>query len=161
MTTAPQLQAPPGACDTHLHVYDARYPLAPTATGPAPQGAGFAEYREVQRRLGLGRAVIVQPTAYGFDNRATLEGIAALGPERARGVAVVDDTVTDDELRTLHEGGIRGVRFQMLPGGRCPGSGPTASRPAPARPGGTCSSSSTVALSPTDWPRSGPGPGPS
>lgn len=120
MTTAPQLQAPPGACDTHLHVYDARYPLAPTATGPAPQGAGFAEYREVQRRLGLGRAVIVQPTAYGFDNRATLEGIAALGPERARGVAVVDDTVTDDELRTLHEGGIRGVRFQMLPGGALP-----------------------------------------
>ena len=121
MTAAsPKLQAPPGACDTHIHVYDPRYALAPNATGPAPEGAGFAEYAQVQRRLGLDRAVIVQPTAYGFDNRATLDGIAALGPERTRGVAVVDDHVSDDEIRTLHAGGIRGVRFQMLPGGALP-----------------------------------------
>jgi D-galactarolactone isomerase len=120
MTTAPRLQAPPGSCDTHLHVYDPRYPLAPTANGPAPERAGAAEYKDVQRRLGLERAVIVQPTAYGFDNRATLEGIAALGPERTRGIAVVDDTITDEELRTLHVGGVRGVRFQMLPGGALP-----------------------------------------
>ena len=121
MTAAsPRLQAPPGACDTHLHVYDPRHPLAATATGPAPERAGFAEYAQVQRRLGLERAVIVQPTAYGFDNRATLEGIAALGPERTRGVAVVDDHVSDEEIRRLHTGGIRGVRFQMLPGGALP-----------------------------------------
>lgn len=116
---AATFQVPPLACDTHLHVYDPRYPLAPTATGPAPE-AGVAEYREVQRRLGLERAVIVQPTAYGFDNRATLDGIAALGLERARGIAVVDETVTDADLQSLTEAGIRGVRFQMLPGGALP-----------------------------------------
>ncbi|HEX2555876.1 MAG TPA: amidohydrolase family protein [Microvirga sp.] len=121
MTAAsPELQAPPQACDTHIHVYDPRYPLAPTAAGPAPERAGFAEYRAVQRRLGLERAVIVQPTAYGFDNRATLEGIAMLGPERTRGIAVVDDDVADDAMQALHAGGIRGVRFQMLPGGALP-----------------------------------------
>jgi D-galactarolactone isomerase len=114
-----RLRAPPGACDTHIHVYDARYPLAPTATGPAPE-AGAAGYQAVQQRLGLTRAVIVQPTAYGFDNRCTLEGIAALSLDRTRGVAVVGEAVSDAELRALTEGGIRGVRFQMLPGGAIP-----------------------------------------
>jgi len=116
---SPMVAVPDGACDTHLHVYDTRYPLAPTALGPAP-AASVEDYRKVQSRLGLTRAVIVQPTAYGFDNRCTLDGIAALGLERTRGIAVVDEAVADDELRRLTRGGIRGVRFQMLPGGAIP-----------------------------------------
>jgi len=118
MTNA-TIPVPQGACDTHLHVYDPGYPLAPTALGPAP-AASVEDYRAVQERLGLRRAVIVQPTAYGFDNRCTLEGIAVLGPERTRGIAVVDETVSDDELESLTERGIRGARFQMLPGGAIP-----------------------------------------
>jgi len=113
------ITVPAGACDTHIHVYDPRTPLAPNALGPAPV-ASVEDYRAVQSRLGLGRAVIVQPTAYGFDNTCTLDGIAALGVERTRGVAVVDETISDAELARLTEGGIRGVRFQMLPGGAIP-----------------------------------------
>ena len=79
---APRLEAPPGACDTHIHVYDAKYPLAPTAVGKPPEASAQA-YRPVMRRLGLGRAVIVQPSAYGTDNRCTLEGIATLGADTA------------------------------------------------------------------------------
>jgi D-galactarolactone isomerase len=52
---APRLQAPPGACDTHIHVYDPRYPLAPTAVGKPPEASAQA-YRPVMRRLDLGRA---------------------------------------------------------------------------------------------------------
>jgi D-galactarolactone isomerase len=61
--------------------------------------------------------VVVQPSAYGTDNRCTLQAIAAFGPQ-ARGIAVVDRHVTDAELQALHKGGIRGVRYQFMPGSK-------------------------------------------
>jgi D-galactarolactone isomerase len=115
----PRLKAPPGSCDTHMHFYDPKYPMAPTAVLAPPPG-DVPTYRELQRRLGIERAVVVQPTAYGTDNRCTLEGIAALGLSVARGIAVVDDRASGAHLRALTEGGIRGARFQMLPGGAIP-----------------------------------------
>ena len=101
-----------------MHFYDARYPTAPTAL-ITPPDASVADYRKLQARLGLERNVVVQPTTYGTDNRCTLEAIAALGAG-ARGVATVDQTVTDAELDRLTKAGIRGVRFHMLPGGALP-----------------------------------------
>jgi D-galactarolactone isomerase len=115
----PKLKAPPGTCDTHLHVYDPRYPTAKTAV-TAPPVATWQDYRRLQEALGLERAVIVQPTAYGTDNRATLDAIAALGPERTRGIAVVSDQISEAELDALTRGGMRGARFQMVPGGAIP-----------------------------------------
>jgi D-galactarolactone isomerase len=111
----PTLVVPPGATDTHMHVYDTAIPAAPGA--PALPGHFPAEaYRAVQARLGLARVVVVQPNAYGADNRVTLAAVAALGPE-ARGVAVVRPGVSDVELQRLTQGGIRAIRFFGLPGG--------------------------------------------
>lgn len=116
----PQLQAPIGTCDTHMHVYDPAMPVAPTALGPGPAWADAEAYRTVMAQLGITRAVVVQPTSYGTDNRCTLKAIATLGSERTRGIAVIDADVTDAELRRLDRAGIRGARFQMLPGGAIP-----------------------------------------
>ncbi|SAK90908.1 hydrolase [Caballeronia temeraria] len=107
-----------GACDCHIHVYEEGYPLAKTATF-APPLAPASAYRDVQRALGFSRAIVVQPTGYGFDNRCTLAAIAQLG-DGARGIAVVAPDIGDDELQRLHDAGIRGVRFMMLPGGVLP-----------------------------------------
>ena len=93
--------------------------MASTADIP-PVDATAADYRAVQRRLGLARTVIVQPSAYGRDNRCTLEGIAGLGLERTRGIAVVDTAVSDAELERLTKAGMRGIRFFMLPGAPLP-----------------------------------------
>lgn len=112
MMVRPLLETPRGACDCHMHFFDGRFPLAANARGREPD-APVSAYRELQQRLGLERVVVVQPTAYGRDNRCTLEAIAELG-ECARGVAVVDNSVTDSELEQLTRGGIRGVRFRML-----------------------------------------------
>lgn len=114
----PQLEAPHGACDTHMHFYDARYPTAPTAL-ITPPDATIADYRKVQARIGVTRNVVVQPTTYGTDNRCTLDAIAALGAD-ARGVATVDASITDAEIGRLSKAGIRGARFHMLPGGALP-----------------------------------------
>jgi D-galactarolactone isomerase len=119
------------ACDCHLHIYEVGYPLAPTATFKPPH-APAAAYREVQRRLGFGRAIVVQPTGYGFDNRCTLAAIKALGPQ-ARGIAVIPPDLPQAELEALHAAGMRGVRFMMLAGGLLPWSSlePMAERIAP------------------------------
>ena len=115
MSKRPKLVAPPGAIDTHMHIYDTRVASAPG--GPAlPGHFPVAAYREVQRQLGISRTVIVQPNAYVDDNRVTLDAIAELGAG-ARGVAVVKPGVTDAELERLTRGGIRAIRFMTLPGG--------------------------------------------
>jgi D-galactarolactone isomerase len=114
----PQLSAPPGACDTHMHIYDHRFPLASSATFDPPD-ALVPRYLAMRKRLGVERNVVVQPTAYGRDNRCTLEAMAAIGPS-ARGVAVVDESVSDAELERLTKAGIRGARFHMLAGAPLP-----------------------------------------
>ena len=116
----PRLIAPAQTCDSHIHIYDPTKPLAPTAAGPGPAWANIAAYRAVQRRLGSTRAVVVQATAYGTDNSCTVEAIAALGSDNTRGVAVVGPDISDAELQHLTDAGIRGARFQMLPGGALP-----------------------------------------
>lgn len=106
------------ACDTHIHVYDGRYPAAPEAT-IRPPDATLADYAEVQAALGTERVVLIQPTTYGLDNDLHLAAMAELG-DRARGVMVVDATVDDATLRRLTDLGVRGARLHLLPGGAVP-----------------------------------------
>ena len=95
-----------------MHVYDPAF----SSSGALPPRSGrLADYMRVRERLGLERVIVVQPTAYGTDNRCTLDAIRKLGPG-ARGIAVVDLDVTDAQLRQLTEAGIRGQRYVMFPG---------------------------------------------
>jgi D-galactarolactone isomerase len=111
----PRRAAPPNSCDTHMHIYDARFPQAPG--GPKPPGEfTVEEYRKLQARLGISRVVVVQPNAYQDDNRCTLDAIAQLGAG-ARGVGVVRPDVSEEHLAELTRDGIRGLRFMTLPGG--------------------------------------------
>jgi D-galactarolactone isomerase len=114
----PKLKAPPGATDTHMHIYSSRYPTAPTATFTPPDSP-VESYLAMCREVGIERSVVVQPSTYGLDNECTLEAMKAIGPN-ARGVAVVDTSVSDAEMKRLTDAGIRGIRFHMLPGGALP-----------------------------------------
>jgi D-galactarolactone isomerase len=111
-TAPPKLKAPANAADCHMHIYDpARFPMPPNPRR-APTNATVAEYRLLQQRIGTTRVVIVQPRNYATDNRVTLDAIAQLAPN-ARGVAVVTPAVADAELKAMHAGGIRGIRFSL------------------------------------------------
>jgi D-galactarolactone isomerase len=114
-TELPKLKMPADACDCHHHIYDSRFPIAPSAT-LKPKDAKVADYRLLQARTGTTRSVVVQPSTYGTDNSCTLDGMAQLGPT-SRGVAVVDTSVTDAELKRLHGLGIRGIRFNLVQAG--------------------------------------------
>jgi D-galactarolactone isomerase len=114
-TESPKLNAPADACDCHMHIYDAKYPVAPTAT-LKPGDALVSDYKLLQRRIGTSRNVIVTPSTYGTDNRITLDAMAQIGAS-ARGVAVVDTSVTDVELKRMNGLGIRGIRFNLVQSG--------------------------------------------
>ena len=114
-TEPAKIKMPADACDCHHHIDEGRFPIAPSAT-LKPGDAKPADYRALQKRIGTTRNVVVQPSTYGTDNSCTLDGMAQLGPS-SRGVAVVDTSVTDDELKRLHGLGIRGIRFNLVQAG--------------------------------------------
>ena len=112
--SVPRFVPPPGAVDAHCHVFGPadRFPFSPKAKY-LPQDAGAEMLFALRDRLGVARNVIVQASCHGTDNAAMLNAIAQSGG-MARGVAVVDPAISDAELDALHQGGIRGVRFNFL-----------------------------------------------
>lgn len=115
-SNAPSTRVPPNATDCHHHIFDSRYPVAANAS-LKPGDALISDYRELQQRIGTRRHVIIQPSTYGVDNRLLVESLDIFGRETARGVAVVDTSVSDTELQVLHGAGVRGIRFNLAPPG--------------------------------------------
>jgi 2-pyrone-4,6-dicarboxylate lactonase len=110
----PKWTLPPGAVDAHVHVFgpEAQFPFSKLAKY-SPEDATPEMLFALRDQLGFSRNVIVQASCHGFDNEATLDGIRK-SAGKARGVAVVDPDISDAELQRLHDGGIRGVRFNFL-----------------------------------------------
>ena len=107
-----KLKAPANAADCHMHIYDPRFAETNPRPGINPTHATVSDYRLLQKRTGTTRVVVVTPRNYATDNRVTVDALAQLGPS-ARGVAVVHPTVTDAELKSLNDAGIRGIRFSL------------------------------------------------
>lgn len=109
-------ELPAGICDCHMHAYGRpdKYPVAPTNVLAVPD-APVSAYRAVMAELGIARAVVVQPSAYGIDNRCTVDAVAELGAA-ARGIAMIGRDTSPGELATLNDGGIRGIRLHLLIG---------------------------------------------
>jgi 2-pyrone-4,6-dicarboxylate lactonase len=110
--SAPKLALPPGACDSHAHVFGPfdRFPLAPGYEAPlAPAEA----HQAMLDALGFSRAVIVQPSAYGLDNRATLNAVAQ-APDARRAIGIVDADVSDATLTEMKAAGVRGMRYSEI-----------------------------------------------
>jgi 2-pyrone-4,6-dicarboxylate lactonase len=110
---------PKNTCDTHLHIFgDAKaYPAAnPNALYQPPEDCTFAAMKALHDAMGVDRAVFVQPTIYGTDHRLLHDVLNTVPKQRYRGVAIVDDSVSDTELDRLNSVGVRGARFNF--GGR-------------------------------------------
>lgn len=105
---------PANACDAHCHVFGpaATFPFSPTRSYTPPD-SGVDEFFTLQETLGLQRAVLVQASCHGTDNRAMVDAMNR-SDGRFAGVAMVDESFTDDDLRELHEAGVRGTRFNFV-----------------------------------------------
>lgn len=110
-TRRARLEVPAGSVDCHTHVFDSRYPLSPDR-GYDPPDATLDDMLAMHAALGIDRVVLTQPSAYGTDNAAILDAVAAL-PDRARAVVAIDGSVTDQDLAGLHERGARGIRLNL------------------------------------------------
>jgi len=113
-TRKPNYRPPPGACDAHCHIFGPgdRYPYAPDRSYTPPD-APLERFRELQSILGLERAVLVNASCHGTDNRVIVDAIAASGG-RYRGIANADDSFTAGDFEALHAAGFRGVRFNFV-----------------------------------------------
>ena len=110
-TEPPKSSLPAGTIDCHMHIYDDRFPSAPGTT-LRPPNASIEQYRALQKRLGIHRNVVVTPSTYGTDNSCTLDALRRFGND-ARGVAVVDTSVTKQQLAGMHDAGVRAIRFNL------------------------------------------------
>ncbi len=110
----PTFKAPPGAVDAHCHVFGPAhlFPYAPErkytpCDAPKEKLFGLRDY------LGFSRNVIVQASCHGKNNDALVDALKSAG-RLARGVAVVGQNVSDDELKEMDAAGVRAVRFNFV-----------------------------------------------
>jgi 2-pyrone-4,6-dicarboxylate lactonase len=114
---SPKIAFPTGAVDCHAHVCGpaTEFPYANERIYTPPD-ATVETYRSLLKMLHIDRAVLVQPSVYGTDNRAMLAALKQY-PEQFRGVAVIPsdpNETTDEELENLHQAGVRGIRCNIV-----------------------------------------------
>jgi 2-pyrone-4,6-dicarboxylate lactonase len=90
----------------------AQFPYAPERKY-TPCDASKEQLFALRDHLGFARNVVVQATCHGADNRAMVDAVVCSNG-RARGVATVRRSVTDDELERMQPAGVRGVRFNFV-----------------------------------------------
>ncbi len=112
-STPVNFAVPAGACDTHTHIFGdpAQFPMSPGRVY-TPEAALPDEMQALHRALHMQRVVIVTPSIYGTDNRATLYGMKAYG-KGARGVAVIGDQTSESDLDAMDKAGIKGIRINL------------------------------------------------
>jgi 2-pyrone-4,6-dicarboxylate lactonase len=113
-TRTPVFKMPPNSCDAHCHVFGPgdKFPYA-AERSYTPPDAAREKLKELHERLGVERVVLVQASCHGVDNSAMLDAIAH-NKENYRGVCMASDSYSNDEFERLHEGGVRGVRFNFV-----------------------------------------------
>ena len=111
----PSISPPPGACDTHFHLFGpvARFPYVPERAYTPPE-APLEALLAMHARLGIERGVAVQGNAHGTDNSVLLDALKRV-PQRLRAVAIIKDSTGKQELKRMADAGVRGLRFHHLP----------------------------------------------
>jgi len=109
-----QFSIPKGACDCHVHVFgpESKYPYSEDRAY-TPSDASEEDLAQLHQKIGIERLVIVHPSPYGVDNQRSQDGIAFFH-QNARGVAVIEeDTISLQEIASLHQAGFRGARLNL------------------------------------------------
>ena len=110
----PDFQVPPGAVDAHCHVFGPsdKFPYSPIRKY-TPFDAPAEKLFALREHLGFDKNVLVQASCHGKNNDAMVDCLKRSGG-KARGVAIVDPSISDAELEALDVAGVRAVRFNFL-----------------------------------------------
>lgn len=111
----PDVATPRPACDAHFHIFGptSRFPFSPERAYTPPE-APLEALLALHARLGFERGVVIQGNGHGTDNSAMLDALAR-EPGRLRGVAIVKETTTREEVKRMAGAGVRALRFHILP----------------------------------------------
>lgn len=101
--------------DAHCHIIDSAYPLIPN-NGYTPEFFSVDDYQKRTRALGIIGGAVVSGSFQGFDQTYLIAALKRLGPGFV-GVTQLPASVTDSELETLHQHGVRALRFNLKRGG--------------------------------------------
>ena len=109
----PSFALPAGAVDCHAHVF-AQREIRPTRRPALHAAAGVpADYLNLLDTLGIARAVIVQSGVHGTNNNVIVDAIAQ-SDDRLKGIALIDEKISDIELDQLAAAGVRGFRSNLV-----------------------------------------------
>lgn len=110
----PRTPLPAYSCDTHAHVLGpaARFPYVENRIY-TPSDTPLGEYLGLLDTLGVQRAVLVQPSVYGADNRALIDALERT-KSGLRGVAVIDEDCDPKTVKILDAAGVRGIRLNVV-----------------------------------------------
>ncbi|MBR1175326.1 amidohydrolase family protein [Bradyrhizobium sp. KB893862 SZCCT0404] len=108
-TAPPNHAAPVGAVDCHYHVFD---PAFPPPSGSLTTIGTKHDYALFRRRIGLSRSVLIGASTYGLNNDCFFDALRFFG-NTARGVAIVPQGASREEVRQLHRQGVRGIRIYL------------------------------------------------
>ena len=110
-TKRPRLKLPPGACDTHFHIFGPqnRFPLSPGRRLEV-EDCTLDDLIATHDTLGITRGLIVQSFQHGFSYEYMLHALSRES-ERFRGCIIPAPDITDRELRVLADAGVVAVRF--------------------------------------------------
>jgi len=113
----PVFSVPPGACDTHVHVFgpQAEFPFSEQRSY-TPEDCTYEDLMQLHAALGIDRAVIVHGGAHGTDNRVTLAALDR-NPRKLRGIAVIPSGLPRSELEDMNRRGMRGCRMSTVVSG--------------------------------------------
>lgn len=105
--------------DCHTHVYGPweQFPL-PADAAYRPSEAPMSRLLALHKQMGISHGVLVQAACYKNDHSALLAALRVT-EGRYRGVALIDANTDDASLQQLHDGGVRGIRFNFM--GHLPG----------------------------------------
>ena len=110
----PRAMPPPGAWDSHAHVFGPadKFPYTP-GRGYTPPDAPVEKFVALLDHNGCAHGLVVQGNAHGYDNRVVLDALMRY-PRRLRGVAITDTRIAPETLRDWHALGMRGLRFHLF-----------------------------------------------
>ncbi|MFP3515403.1 amidohydrolase family protein [Pseudomonas sp. SIMBA_077] len=101
--------------DAHCHIIDKAYPLIAN-NGYLPDFFSVDDYLARTEALGVAGGAVVSGSFQGFDQTYLVAALKRLGPDFV-GVTQLPASVTEDELHTLYQHGVRGLRFNLKRGG--------------------------------------------
>ena len=111
--TTPKPSTALKAIDCHAHVFLRSLPMPDRRRAPSGYDATLADYLAQLDAHGLSHGVLVQPSFLGTDNSFLLASLAQQR-QRLRGIAVVSPDIDAAELARLAEGGVVGLRLNLV-----------------------------------------------